>query len=98
MRVELGAVAQFRRFVGEEALQPEQQRVVAAPLDRGVLGAAVDLGQRGVERPAAGGAGGERLGPLAVEQEGLAGERGRTLDIGARWDCRATRQHRWCWP
>ena len=39
VRVEFGAVAQLRRFVGEQALQPEQQREVAAPLDRGVLGA-----------------------------------------------------------
>ena len=50
MRVQFGAVAQLRRLVGEEALQPEQQREVAPPLDRGVLGAGVDLGQRGVER------------------------------------------------
>ena len=83
VRVEFRAVAQLRRFVGEQALEPEQQREVAAPLDRGVLGAVVDLGQRGVEGAAAGGAGGERLGPLAVEQEGLAGELGCALDIGA---------------
>ena len=83
VRVELGAVAQRRRLVGEQALEAEQQREVPAPLDRGVLGAGVDLAQRGVERAAAGGAGRQRLGPLAVEQEGLAGERRRTLDVGA---------------
>ena len=83
VRVQLGAVAQLRRLVGEQALEAEQQREVAAPLDRGVLGALVDLGQRGVERPPPRGARGERLGPLAVEQEGLAGELRRTLDVGA---------------
>ena len=83
VRVQFGAVAQLRRFVGEEALQPEQQREVAAPLDRGVLGAVVELLQRRVERAAARGPRRQRLGPLAVEQEGLAGERRRTLDIGA---------------
>jgi hypothetical protein len=50
VRVELGAVEQLRRFVGEQALEPEQQREVAAPLDRGVLGAGVDLGQGGIGR------------------------------------------------
>ena len=39
--------------------------------------------QRGVERPAARGPGRQRLGALAVEQERLAGERRRPLDIGA---------------
>ena len=89
VRVEFGAVEQLRRFVGEQALEPEQQREVAAPLDRRVLGAGVDLGQGGVERPAAGGSLGERLGALAVEQERLAGELRRTLDIGACWNCRS---------
>ncbi len=83
VRVELGPVAQLRRFVGEQPLEPEQQREVAAPLDRGVLGALVELLQRGVERAPARGAGRQRLGPLAVEQEGLAGERRRALDVGA---------------
>ena len=81
--VELGAVAQLRRLVGEQPLEPEQQREVAAPLDRGVLGPCVELGQRGVERPAARRPRGQRLGPLAVEQERLAGERRRPLDVGA---------------
>ena len=37
VRVEFGAVAQLRRLVGEQPLEPEQQREVAAPLDRGLL-------------------------------------------------------------
>ena len=88
VRVQFGAVAQLRRFVGEEALQPQQQGEVAAPLDRGVLGPVVELAQRRVEGTAAGGARRQRLGPLAVEQERLAGELRRTLDIGARRNCR----------
>ena len=83
VRVELGAVAQLRRLLGEQALQPEQQREVAAPLDRGVLGARVELGEGRVQRPAPGSALGKRLRPLAVEQEGLAGELRRALDLGA---------------
>ena len=84
VRVQFGAVAQLRRFVGEQALQPEQQREVAAPLDRGVLGARRRARlQRGVERAAPRGPGRQRLRPLAVEQEGLAGERRRPLDVGA---------------
>src|SRR5262249_48848064 len=89
VRRELGAVAQGRRFGGEEALQPEQQRVVAPPLDRGLLGARVDLAQRVGERLAAGGAGGGGLRAPAAEQERLAGEGGRTLDICALRYCRA---------
>ena len=88
VRVELGAVAQLRRFVGEQALEPEQEREVAPPLDRRVLGAGVDLGQGGVERATARRALGQRLRPLAVEQEGLAGKRRRALDLGACGNCR----------
>ncbi len=80
--VELGAVAQFRRLLGQQALEAEQQREVPPPLDRGVLEPLVELGDRGVERLAAGRPRGERLRPLAVEEERLAGELGRPLDVG----------------
>jgi hypothetical protein len=83
VRVEFGAVAKLRRLVGEEALQPQQQREVPAPLDRGVLGAFVELLQRAVQSPAPRRPRRQRLRSLAVEQEGLAGECRRTLDIGA---------------
>ena len=43
----------------------------------------VELAQRGVEGAPARGARGQRLRPLAVEQEGLAGELRRPLDVGA---------------
>ncbi len=83
VRVEFRPVAQLRRFVCQQTLEPEQQREVAAPLHRGVLGAGVELLQRRVESAPARRAGRQRLRPLAVEQQRLADERRRTLDIGA---------------
>jgi hypothetical protein len=83
VRREFCPVTQLRRFDREQALKPEQQREGAAPLLRGILEASVDLLQRRVEGAATRGSGGERLRPLAVEQEGLAGKLRRTLDIGA---------------
>ena len=79
MRIQFGAVEQLRRFVGEQPLEPEQQREVPAPLDRGILGAGVDLAQRGVEGAPAGRSGCERLRVLAIEKERLAGELGRPI-------------------
>ena len=52
--VELGAVEQLRGLLGEQALEPEQQRVVAAPLDRRRLGAR-RRARRGRRRPRGGG-------------------------------------------
>ena len=83
VRVKFRPVAQLRRFVGEQPLQSQQQREVSAPLDRGVLGAFVQLRKRRVERPPPSRAGGERLRALAFEQEGLADELRRPLDVGA---------------
>jgi hypothetical protein len=69
------AVDELRLVLREEALEPQQQRVVPAPLDRRILRARVELGERGVERTAAGGAGRKRgRGILDVEDEGFAGE------------------------
>ncbi len=79
--VEFGAVAQGRRFVADQPLEAEQQREVPAPLERGLFGPGVDLGQRRVKRAAAGGAGDQRLGAGFVEQERLARECRRALDI-----------------
>ena len=98
VRVQFGAVAQLRRFVGEEALQPQQQREVAAPLDRGVLGAGVELAQRGVEGAAARRPRCQRLGPLAVEQEGLAGKLRRHARYRRLKELPLLRQRRWSWP
>ena len=70
MRVQLGAVEQLRRFVGEQPLEPEQQREVAAPLDRRALGAGLDLGQGGVEGAAPGGAPASASGPSPSSRNG----------------------------
>ena len=52
MSGELGAVGKMRLLLGEQPLEAEQQREVAAPLDRGGLVPSLDLGERGVQRPA----------------------------------------------
>jgi hypothetical protein len=83
VRVELGAVAQLRRLLGEQPLEPEQQREVAAPLDRGCLGAAVDLAQAPRRARGGGRCRGEGLRALAVEQQGLARKLRCALDVGA---------------
>ncbi len=88
VRVQFRPVAQFRRFVGQQSLQTEQQREVPPPLDRRVLRPCVQLFQGSVQRTAARRARSERLGPLAVEQEGLADELSRPLYVGTRWNCR----------
>ena len=83
VRGELGAVAQLRRLLGQQPLEPEQQREVAPPLDRGRLAAGLDLRERGVERRRRAVPGRQGLRALALEQERLAGELGRPLDLGA---------------
>ena len=89
VRVEQRAVGEARLVLGEQALEAEQQRVARRHLRRRDLRAGVDLGQRGVERAAAGGAGGERVrGVLAVVHEALARERSR------RARCRPDRERR----
>ncbi len=96
--VELGAVAQLRRLVGEQPLEPEQQREVLAPLDRGRLGARVDLGQRGVERAAAGRA--RAQGPPAPRRRAGSGSRANSPRARSRRlrELPPSRQLRWSWP
>ena len=91
--VQLGAVGQVRDLLVQQPLEPEHQRVGATPFDRGRLLAFVDLHQRGVERPAAGVAGDQVLGLLALEQEGFARELMRALDIGGSGRLRRFRGH-----
>jgi hypothetical protein len=75
VRAQLGAVGEVRLFLGEKPLEPQQERVVAPPLDRRLLAAGLDLLQRGVEGVAASGALGQRLaGVLSGQHEGLARE------------------------
>ena len=77
------AVDEVRLLLGQQPLEPEQQRELAPPLDRRLLGAGLDLGQRSVERPASGRAGGERvLERFALVDEPLACEQFRTRDRG----------------
>ena len=51
------AVDEVRLLLGEQSLQPEQQRVRPPPFERRDLQARVGFGQRGVERPPPGRAG-----------------------------------------
>ena len=60
MAAEVGARCRGRRRRGEHALEAEHEAVADAPAVRGRLAAGVHLGDRVVERGAAGGAGRER--------------------------------------
>src|ERR687898_1566161 len=71
---ELGAVGEMRLILGEQPLQAEHERKVAAPLDARRLVPLFDLREGGIEGPPARGTGREVLGLLALEQERLAGE------------------------
>ena len=82
--VELGAVGEVRLLLGEQALEAEHQREVAAPLDRGGLAALVDLGEGGVQRPAA----------RACPRRGPSASRPRAGTARARTRARA-RYRRW---
>ena len=73
--VERGAVGQVRLVLGEQALEPEHQRVLAAPLDRGLV--AAGRRSRRARRRARAGArcpGPARVGVLALVHERLARE------------------------
>jgi hypothetical protein len=70
-----GAVDQVGLVLGHQPLEAEHQRVVAAPLDRGLLAPRVDLGQCVLERAAARRALGQRgRGILALMDERLVRE------------------------
>ena len=83
MRGQDRAVGEVRLVLGEQPLEPEQQREVAPPVDRGLLVAGLDLDQRGVERAAAGRARSKRVFEgLALVDELLACEQLRARDRG----------------
>ena len=82
MLVELGAVAQHRPLVPEQPLEPEQQRVVAPPLERGRLGAGLELLERRVDRPPARRPRGQVGDRLALEQDRLTGELPHPIEVG----------------
>jgi hypothetical protein len=80
--VQLGAVEELRALLGEKPLEPEQQRVVAAPFERRHLVIRLDLRQRSVDRAAPRGARGEVGDGLALEQDRLAGELAHPIEVG----------------
>ena len=92
---ELGAVGELRLIVGEQPLESQQQRELAPPGGRRVLGLGVgrELGERPIERAPARAAGRQRDGGiLAGVHEALAHELFRSRDLGGtrnghgRWD------------
>ena len=71
---QLRAGGEMRRPFGEDSLEAEQQRVAHLPLGRRRRTARVQLVERVVERPAAGGSGREDDVRIVIgTQEGLAG-------------------------
>ena len=79
------AVGQVGLLLGEQPLQAEQQRVLAPPVDRGMLAAGLDLGHRSVERAPAGRALGQRHARvLALEQERFTRELFYAFEVHAR--------------
>jgi hypothetical protein len=88
------AVDERRLVLAQQALEPEQERPVAAPADRRAVRAGLELGEGGVERLAAGAAGGERGGDvLTLEHEGLSGEGLDPLDVVGGGGVRGRRGH-----
>jgi hypothetical protein len=75
VRAEKRAVGQVRLVLGQEALEAEQKRVIAPPLDRGLGAARVHLCDGRVERAAPGAAFRQRLARiLSGHHEGLTRE------------------------
>ena len=71
---QLGARGELRRALAEHALEAEHQGVAHLPVVRGLPRAGLDLGERVVERAAAGGPGRERVRRILVRvEEGLSG-------------------------
>ena len=67
---EHGSVDEVRLLLGEQPLEPEQQRELAPPLERRLHVSLVDLGDGGVERAAASRTGRKRsLGGFTVVYE-----------------------------
>jgi len=89
------AVDEVRLVLREQPLEAEQERELAPPAHRRVLGAGVELGERGVEPAPSGRARRERdLRILPGVDEPLARERlhalhcarsGKGCDRGGRW-------------
>jgi hypothetical protein len=76
-----GAVGERRLVLGEQPLQPQQQRPLAPPPHGRHPRARRDLGERRVERRAVRRARREQRTVVALRREGLAGERGDARDV-----------------
>jgi hypothetical protein len=79
------AVDELGLVIRQQALEAEQQGVLLAPLDAGLLASAFDLGERRVEGTAACSA---RAQGVRVWCERLAREFLRAFELLARWDRR----------
>ena len=96
VRGEDRAVDQLGLLLGEQPLEPEQQREFAPPRRRGMLGLWVlgQLGERPVQRPAPSAPRRQRDGGiLAVVQEALAHELLSPRDFSGSWDGRGHEGH-----
>ena len=80
--VELGAVEELRLLDIEQSLEPEQQRVVAAPLEARRLEALVELDQGRVDGEPTGGSRDEGVQRLAREQDRFTGELAHPIKVG----------------
>ena len=90
---ELGAGGEARGMVGEDALEPEHERVLDLPLVGGRLPACIHLGECGIERASSRAAFGEGLGGvLARVEEDLACPRSRS-EGGRRQGVRSLRRY-----
>ncbi len=83
--VQLGAVQELRRVHLEHTLEAEHQRVLAAPLGRGLVVTRLHLGQRVVQGAPSRGSGRKVRNRLAFEQDGLPRELLSSLELRFRW-------------
>ncbi len=84
MGIELRPVGELRLLLRQHPLEPEHQREVPPPLDRGRLEPLLYLRKGGIQRAAPGSALRQVRGLLALEQEGLSRELAGSLDVSAR--------------
>ena len=98
--VELGPVRELRRVVGQQPLQPEQQRVAAPPFGRGRLAAGVELLERGLDGavPGACPARGRRCVSPSSRIGSRANSRTRSSLIACDRPGRARGDVEWFWP
>ena len=84
------AVYQARLVLGQQALEPQHQRVLLTPLDARLLPTRFDLGEGSVERPAAGG---PRAQGIGVQRERFTCEPLDAVELFAGWNGRSLAGH-----